>query len=528
MTDTLLLEKEVHHKRIPTKHVDVVLVYPKTGMDFGSTIAPPHAILALAAPLREKGYNVRVLDQRVNPHWREELKNIILQQPICVGLSSMTGTQIGFAVEAAKIVRKFSNGKVPIVWGGPHPSSIPDQTVQSPYVDVVVKGEGDITFMELVERFTMKDSIEDVKGIYYLKNEKVMATLPRPMLDVETLLPVPWDLLDVEKYIHRDFYLKGTRRSLDVGQTSRGCPFQCGFCSSASLRQRKWRAMSVEKSLQFILEPIKKFNLDGIWIRDDEFYVNRIRAQGICKGIRDSGCNVKWYTSGTRVDSFNRATEEEINIIKMSGADTLKFGAESGSNRILDLMKKGIHWEDTVRANLKAKKYGIIPVFALMVGLPGETFEDIHATIDLWVRLKKDNPKAQFELIGTYTALPDTPLYNLAMERGLKPPQKLEDWRDWLSDEYDLEGRKIPWFNEADRKRIGNIAYMSLLANTAMNAIDGVSNSFIRVMLKIIFFPVSRFERFRLKHKWYTFAPELRLFRFFRRLVFYKREKSIL
>ena len=114
-------------------------------------------------------------------------------------------------------------------------------------------------------------------------------TPKRVLLDVETLLPVPWELINVENYIHRDFYIKGTNRSLDIGQTSRGCPFQCGFCSSATLRQRKWRDMSVEKSLDRILEPIKRFNLDGIWIRDDEFYIDRNRTHKICEGIIKSG-----------------------------------------------------------------------------------------------------------------------------------------------------------------------------------------------------------------------------------------------
>ena len=96
-------------------------------------------------------------------------------------------------------------------------------------------------------------------------------------------MPVPWELVDVEKYIHPDMYLKESPRTLDIGQTSRGCPFNCGFCSSASLRQRKWRAMSVKRSLEAIVEPIKRFKLSGIWIRDDEFYIDRRRANDICE-----------------------------------------------------------------------------------------------------------------------------------------------------------------------------------------------------------------------------------------------------
>lgn len=507
--------------------VDVVLIYPKTGIDLGATIAPPHSILAITAPLHKKGYKVKIIDQRTNSLWDKQLAECLQKKPICVGISSMAGSQIYFAIEAAKIVRRLTNGKIPIIWGGPHPSTLPEQTLKSEYVDAVCIGEGDITFLEIVEALAAKRPLNDIKGVAFKDGTQTVITPPRPLLDVEELLPVPWELVDVETYIHRDFYIKGTRRSLDIGQTSRGCPFQCGFCCSASLRQRKWRAMSAEKSLQAIIEPIGRFNLESVWIRDDEFYVDRNRTRRICEGIIKSGLKIRWYTSGTRVDIFNKSSDDDIVMLKRSGADTLKFGAESGSNRILELMKKGIRWEDTVRANLRAKKFGIIPAFSLMIGFPTETFEEINQTVDLFMRLKKDNARAQFELIVPYTPLPGTPLYDLALKMGLKPPQTLDGWSDWIYEEYDSEGRKSPWFNYSQRKRIGNIVYMSLLANAMLNAISGVESGFMQFLLKTFFIPIGAFERFKLRKKWYSFAPELDVARFLRKKIFYRSFKTM-
>lgn len=507
--------------------IDVVLVYPKTGVDFGATVAPPHALLAIAAPLQEEGYRVKIIDQRVDMLWKENLIKAIRQKPLCAGISSMTGTQIYFALEIAKIVRSISNGSIPIIWGGAHPSTVPEQTIDSEYVDMVCIGEGDITFKEIVEALQGRYSLSGVKGIMFKDGSKTIKNEARPLLDIETLLPVPWELIEVEKYIHRDFYIKKIKRSLDIGQTSRGCPFQCGFCSSAAIRQRKWREMSIKKSLDRILGPVTKFQLDGIWIRDDEFYIDRNRTYEICDGIIKSGAKIKWYTSGTRIDIFNLLTEEQVLILKKSGADTLKFGAESGSDRILELMKKGIKREDTIRANLKAKRYGIIPAFALMVGFPTETFDDINQTIELFVKLKKDNAQAQFETIGTFTALPGTPLFDLALKMGLRQPQSLEGWIDWLSDEYDLDGKKIPWFGRRERSKIGNLTYMSIIANSSRNAIEGIENNLIRFILKLLFKPVSAFERFKLRHKWYTFAPELRAARYLRKKLFYQNYKIV-
>ncbi len=504
------------------KDVDVILIYPKTSLDFGAAVGPPHSVLAVAAPLHKKGYKVKIIDQRTNPVWRTHLTEYLDRKPICVGISSMTGTQISFAIEAAKIVRKSSNGKIPIVWGGTHPTILPEQTLESEYVDVICMGEGDITFMEIIEALQAKKLLKKIEGIAFKSGSQKIITAPRTLINVEELLPVPWELIDINKYIHRDFYVKAVARRLDIGQTSRGCPYQCGFCSTAAIRQRKWRAMSVEKALQRIIEPVRRFNLDCIWIRDDEFYINRDRAYKICEGIIASGLKIKWYTSGTRVDVFNKATDEEIILMKRSGADTMKFGAESGSNRILKLIKKGIRAEDTIEANLKAKRCGIIPAFALMVGFPTETFDEINQTIDLSVRLKRDNAQAQFEGIGTFTAYPGTSLYDMALQFGLKPPKTLEGWADWLSDEYDIEGRKIPWFNYSERKKIGNLAYMSIIANSAHNAIEGISNDLVRNLSKISFSPIRAFERYKLTRKRYSFAPELDVARFLRKRIFYK------
>ncbi len=309
----------------------------------------------------------------------------------------MTGTQIHFSVEVAKTIREETGDSVPIVWGGCHPTILPEQTLKSEYVDIVCVGEGDETFLELVEALQSKQPLAGVKGLAYLEGQKCVITDERPLLDVETLLPTPWDLVDVEAYIHPDLYLRESRRVLDVGQTSRGCPYRCGFCSSAAIRKRKWRHMSVEKSLGMIIENVKRFDLDGIWLRDDEFYIDPKRATEICKGIIKAELNICWYTSGTRISDLLRATDEQMEILKKSGAYVVKMGAESGSDRILKYIHKDQTVEQILAANQKCKKYGIKPAFSLMCGFPTETFAEINKTIDLFFRLQEENPEASRE-----------------------------------------------------------------------------------------------------------------------------------
>lgn len=494
-----------------TEHPDVLLIYPKTGADFGSTIAPPHAVLSIAAPLVKEGYKVKVIDMRTDENWQETVLESLKSNPICVGISTMIGTQIRFALKAASLIRGHRNGQIPIVWGGVHPTLLPLQTLENELVDIVVVGEGELTILELVKTLAEKTPLSEVRGIAFKNGGKPVETPPRDLLDIETLPPVPWELVNVEDYVHRDMYVKDSQRTLDIGQTSRGCPFKCGFCCSATIRKRKWRAMSVEKSLDMIASTARRFNLTGIWLRDDEFYINRSRARAICEGMLRENLNIKWYTSGTRVDVFCKADEEDVALLKKAGADVLKFGAESGDNRVLDLMTKDITYEQTLEANRKAKRHGIKPAFALMAGFPTETWEEIDRTIDLAFKLKEENPSAQFESLGTFVALPGTPMYQLAIEHGLKPPKSLEEWIAWNFEEYDYKGRKAPWFSYADRIKLGNLNTLCNLSFAVPNLFDSISNPFMRFVFKTIAIPMSRFYRFRFKHKMYTFSWDLRL-----------------
>ena len=505
---------------------NVLLLYPKTGLDFGSTVAPPHSLLSIAAPLHKYGYKVKIFDQRTKNISNQDLRDCISSNLLCIGISCMTGTQVRYALGLAEKVRSLTNGKVPIVWGGPHPTVIPEQTIMHPDVDIIIVGEGEAPFLEVIQALESKRSLKDIKGILFKEGKEVITTEGRGLLDVETLLPTPWELVDVEKYIHVDMYIKSRTRIMDLGQTSRGCPFQCGFCSSATIRKRRWRPMSVEKSLALIIENVERFKLDGFWLRDDEFYIDGKRVYEICQGMIGHGLDVSFYTSGTRVDVFGKASDEQLRVLRKAGAHTLKFGAESGSQRILDLMKKGIKVEQTLEANRRCKQYGFQPAFAFVIGYPTETFEDINKTINLAFTLKKENPRAQIETMAVFTALPGTPSFGLAIQHGLQPPKSLENWSDWIFDDYDFKGERVPWFNKSDRIKVGNISYMSILSNAIVNIMGSIRNPILRVFAVAFARIGSFYFSWRLKTKRYNFFPEAAIIRLLRRKIFYNRKQS--
>ena len=296
----------------------------------------------------------------------------------------------------------------------------------------------------------------------------------------------------------------------------------CSFCSSASIRERKWRAMSVERVLDDLKEAIARFRLDGWWWRDDEFYIKRTRAHAIMEGIVAAGIDGSFYTSGTRCDVFGKATEDEVAVMKKAGAHTLKFGAESGSQRILDLMQKGITVEQTLEANQKCQRHGITPAFALMIGYPTETFEEIDQTIDLGYRLKRENPHAELETMAQYTALPGTPDWHLALKHGLQPPASLEEWAGWVFDEFDLDGVKSPWYPRRERRWLGNISYLSILANSLDNVVTSLRNPWVRWPAKALVKPASKYFKWRLSTHRYRTLPELEVVRILREKIFYR------
>jgi anaerobic magnesium-protoporphyrin IX monomethyl ester cyclase len=467
---------------------DIVLIYPKTGNDVTTSIAPPHSLLAIAAIPDKMGMKVKIIDQRVEPLWADILLKELESKPSMVGISTMTGSQIKYAMDAAQFIR-LSQWGVPIVWGGKHPSLLPQQTLDSGLADAVCVGDGDYQLYYNVMR-------KNLKGIW--QTDRIVYP--------DDLMDTPWHLIDIEKYIHPDMYLKDSPRTLDIGQTSRGCPFHCKFCSQGNER---WRAMSVDRSVHLIKDAVKRFNLTGVWIRDDEFYVNTNRAVAICEKLIPLG--IKWYTSGTRIDIFNRTPLDAIQTYKRGGASVLKFGAESGSNRILDFIGKKITREDTLLSNIKAKESGIIPAYNFMAGFPTETFAEINESVDLMLQLKRENPAIHLETLSTFCAMPGTEMYQIAIEYGLKPPGTLTGWINWRFDEYDDSGTRIPWMNRRERRALGNLCYLSIMANTMPNLLSSYDHSLKGSILKAGYTLPQRYFNWRFENKSYHFMPELRV-----------------
>ena len=190
----------------------------------------PLELISVGSPLVRAGYRVHIIDQRVQPDWRERLLAALAESPVCVGVTSTTGPQLRNALEVSRLVKQ--HGGTPVVWGGIHATLLPEQTLEKAEIDFVVQGEGERTFEELVAALESGNGVQDIPGLWYKHSGRALHGAPRPFIDLNEDPFLEYGLVDVPKYTRTVFGVKRLSFS-----TSRGCSFPCAFCYSAVIHR---------------------------------------------------------------------------------------------------------------------------------------------------------------------------------------------------------------------------------------------------------------------------------------------------
>lgn len=408
---------------------EIILFRPRYSKVMGSfsELRPPLGLLFIAAPLAEHNYKIKIIDEEINPCWIEELNREIDDSTICVGISAITGRQISGGLEFSKIVKE--KRRIPVIWGGVHPTILPEQTLKNRLIDIVVKGEGEKTFLKIINTLRQSKSLKDIPNISYKENDKIYSNPNEEFIDLNDLSQLPYHLLDCEKYItEKRAYLPNCRRIFDIN-TDRGCPYRCGYCYNASMSKNKWRALSASKIVEQIEYIVEKFALDGVNFVSDNFFVDQKRITDICSEIIKRKIRIYWRACCT-IRCFAKYDDSFIDLLKESGCYGLGLGVESGSQRVLDLIQKDVTLDEVLLANRKLKNNNLIAHYYFMIGFPGETKEEVLETYKLMMEIYKEYPKAILYGPYIYLQYPGTPLYYKCIEMGFKPPEKLEDWID--------------------------------------------------------------------------------------------------
>jgi radical SAM superfamily enzyme YgiQ (UPF0313 family) len=424
---------------------------------FGGSVQPrielPLCLLSVATPLDRAGYTVRIIDQRVESHWREEFSEELDKGPICVGITSMTGPQIRHGLEASRLARE--HGGIPVVWGGIHPTLLPRQTLENDNIDIVVQGEGEESFFELVQALEGGSSLSRVRGIWYKEDGEINETEPRPPIDLNEQPPLSYHLVDISKYMVGQF----GRGHLSF-ESSRGCRFRCSFCYNTRVHKSTWRGLTVDETIRRMKILIEEHGVREFLFSDDNFFGDKEMALGILRRIKEEKLGISISEIDTHISGTLRLTDSELGLIRDSGCKMLKIGAESGSPRVLKMIRKGLRVTDLLEFNRRLRGFGLTPFYFLMVGYPTETLEELSETVSLYLRLMEENDRAAF-LLAIFTPFPGTELYDISVQHGFRVPRELEEW---VALNPRTASKDAPWLSEERRKLIQMLHFATLLA----------------------------------------------------------------
>ena len=452
----------------------------------------PLSILALGAFLEKNGIEVEYFDERI--HKKERLTQLLKKRPLLLGLSTMTCYQIKNTLRLAKLSRKIAPD-IPIIWGGTHPSMCAEQTLESELVDFVVKGEGEQTLLELVRALQEgKKDFKEIDGLGWKNNGKQAVNKDRDFLNIEDL-PFPYDGKGRE--ILKE-YLKKTDTLENIGyESSRGCPYKCGFCYNVYFHKNICRIKSLKK-IRAELIKLKELGVHKMTFYDDTFLAGKKEMMNdICDLLKELDFN---WIANVRITLF---TPQLLEKFKESGCVYLFFGVESPDEDVLKFIRKGLNRRMIDDGIKIVSKGGIKTLYSLMIGLPHETDEQLNRTLAFADEIRRIHPGAEVP-IQPYVPLPGTSLYEEAVREGFKSPTHLEGWKNYTNDEI-----RHPWVKD---KRLLNAIYINTFL--AFRYERFLKNFWSN----LIFGPLNKLSVWRWRNRNFKFFIELYLYLIYKRM----------
>ncbi|MBF0343303.1 MAG: B12-binding domain-containing radical SAM protein [Nitrospirae bacterium] len=480
------------------KHT-VILYNPKQYvMGENQFKAMPYSLLALSAVLEPDKYVVVIIDGFFTPNPENELKKY--KNILAIGVTTITGEVIIDALQFSKSARKICPG-VPIIWGGSHPSVCPHDTINDPHIDYVVKGQGEVPFKRLLECLIEGKSAENIPGLTLKKNGEMIDNPIETPKNVNDFPPFPYHLLDVGQYV--DSYPVIGKRTL-VYITSQGCPFGCKFCSDVVLYKNKWSGLSPERMFNDISIFKERYNVDSVMFYDNNFFVDMRRVVGLCNLLIDNNINIKWC-GDIRVDQFNRIKDEEMEAMVKAGCISFLVGAESGNEKVLEIVRKRIKPKDIIDMAIRAKKYKFKVVYSFMTGFPEIYEEELKDTMSLIMKLR-DIDKESRIIFCMYAPYPGADLTK-TYEHLFTFPNSLDGWATFtLTKNTSITS----WIGSDHTKLLHSVSNFYLpLAFSNLNLwneirVLGETNQVVNVLHKIL----QNIAIFRLRKGYYSFLFE--------------------
>ncbi len=381
---------------------------------------PTLGLAYIASVLEKRGHKVKIIEGMAEIISPEQI-GIISWDFDIVGVTS--NTFLALLSDAVVKAVKEHNKNIPVVMGGPHASVVPEDVLSSGNVDYVVIGEGENTFLQLVEALEAKNSVSSIRGIVYREDSKIIITPPSPIEDELDTIPLPARHL-LPMHLYRSSEVRARRHPALHMMSSRGCPYNCSFCGNKIMHRCRLRMHSAERVVEEMSILVKDFGAKEIHFWDDCFVYDEDRVYKICDLLRKNRLNVPWDCEAT----IEKVNFELLKAMRAAGCFSVSYGIEVGNDDFFKKINKGWLSKEKIRQKIKeTKRAGLRTRGYFMSGFVGETLKEMEETIKFAKELDLD-----FATFSLLVPLPGTQDYSRAKEEGEFDPYY---WKHKISSE---------------------------------------------------------------------------------------------
>jgi anaerobic magnesium-protoporphyrin IX monomethyl ester cyclase len=446
----------------------------------------PLSLMTLAAVLEQRGDVWSLVDGNISADPAGQIIAHLSAVPrtaiALLAVTVMPGPQLTQAVAVCRRVKR-ELPHVPIVWGGYFPTQHTDTVLRAPYVDFVIRSQGERSLLQLVDVLRSGGILNGVGGLSWKGSSRsrgsgglvgsgrsgesgqgvepddadvqIVNNPAQALTPLDELPDLPYHRVDMERYLH-DNYLG---RRTGVHNSSFGCPFACSFCAVVAMSNRRWMAQSAARMEAVMRHLVTTYRIDAMQMHDMDFFISEARVAEFAERI--TGLGLRWWALG-RVDNLMQYSEDTWQKMARSGLAMVFSGAESGTDEALALMNKGGKSSAALTLELarRMRHYGIVPEFSFVLGCPPDPAKDAATTFEFIRRIKAINPATEI-ILYTYTPVPlDGSLYSEAKRLGFAFPETLEQWASPEWERLSMRrGDGIPWMNgpaSGIRRRVRN------------------------------------------------------------------------
>ena len=378
----------------------------------------PLSLIAIASALDRDKVDVQIIDGRLEADPQAAVV-AASHGALCVGVTVLTGAPIHDALAVSRAVM-MAEPSVPVVWGGWHPSLFAKECLDEASVEIVVDGQGEDSFRNIVNRL--------------LQGERANGYHTAPLKDLNAFPAHDYSLIPVERY----FALKGARQIDYI--SSQGCRFRCGFCADPAVFRRGWTGLEPERVADEIEYLDRRYDITNVAFQDETFFTHAPRIDTLAEAFLKRRLDITW-TATLRADQACRLGDDLFAKTVRAGLRRVMVGVESGSQEMLDRLQKDMKLEQVRATAEMCTRHGVGAIFNFIVGFPGESAANMQATLDLAKQLRRSNP--DFETpIFYYRPYPGNPMADLSAQSGYVFPRGLEQWAN-----FDYVGGRGPWIS---------------------------------------------------------------------------------